>query len=76
MRLFIAIRMDETMREALLGMQAALRRQRVGGTYTKPENLHLTLAFIGEYADPERVLEVMETAPPAPMPTLGLTMTG
>ena len=63
MRLFIAIQLDERMKAALTEMQAYLRARRVGGNYTKPENLHITLAFIGEYSDPERVLEVMQRVP-------------
>ncbi len=66
MRLFIAITLDEAMRSALLGMQSELRRRRVGGNYTKPENLHLTLAFIGEYGDPDAVLDVLQSVPFAP----------
>lgn len=54
------------MKSALMKTQEYLRKRRVGGNYTKPENLHLTLAFIGEYNDPERVLEVMQTVPLAP----------
>ena len=55
------------MKRALTRMQSDLRKQRVGGNYTRPENLHLTLAFIGEYGDPERVLEVVQTVPLSPL---------
>ena len=55
MRLFIAIQLDDTIKNALTGIQAALRAARVSGNYTKIENLHLTLAFIGEYDDPDYV---------------------
>ena len=68
MRLFLAILLDETLRNALTEMQTALRKQRVEGNYTKAENLHLTLAFIGEYGDPERVMEVVRTVPFSPFP--------
>lgn len=68
MRLFIALQVNETVRAALLDLQAQMRAQRVTGTYTKPENLHLTLAFIGEYPDPERVMEVMGRIPFRPFP--------
>ncbi len=30
------------------------------GNYTSEENLHLTLAFIGEYGNPDEVLQAME----------------
>ena len=32
------------------------------GRYTREENLHLTLAFIGEYGNPDKVLDAMEAA--------------
>ncbi len=32
----------------------------IKGNYTSEENLHLTLAFIGEYHDPEYVMDVLE----------------
>ena len=60
MRLFIAIQLDDAIKSALSAVQDALRLRGVGGNYTKLENLHLTLAFIGEYPDPNRVLEVMQ----------------
>ena len=41
------------MREALLTAQDALRRQG-RGSFPPPENLHLTLAFLGEAEDPAR----------------------
>ena len=63
MRLFIAIQVSETVRKSLLSMQENMRAKGIRGTYTKPENLHLTLAFIGEYGDPDSVLDVMEAVP-------------
>ena len=68
MRLFIAIAPDRPMRNALVSVQDALRRQGVRGNYTPPENLHLTLAFIGEYGDPDAVLAAMESLSFAPIP--------
>ena len=55
MRLFVAIRLSPEMRDALADLQAQMRAQRVAGNYTPDENLHLTLAFIGDYPDPEDV---------------------
>ena len=60
MRLFIAIQLSPEMKAALTETQDAFRRQGVRGNYTPAENLHMTLAFIGEYPDPDRVLEVMD----------------
>lgn len=68
MRLFIAIRLDDGVKDALTAVQETLRANRVGGNYTKIENLHLTLAFIGEYGDPDRVLEVVRSVPFEPLP--------
>ena len=63
MRLFIAIQLNEAVKNALTEMQDDLRRRGAGGNYTRLENLHLTLAFIGEYSDPDWVLEVMQSVP-------------
>ncbi len=66
MRLFIAIRFDENMLRALKNTEQRLKDKGLKGRYQSEENLHLTLAFIGEYADPEEVLEVMEEVPGEP----------
>ena len=66
MRLFIAIRLNPETRDALVSAQSSLRKQGIGGNYTKTENLHLTLAFLGEYPDPAYVLETMRTVPFSP----------
>lgn len=50
MRLFVAIQFSPAVRSALLEAVDALRRQG-DGNFTRPENLHLTLAFIGETED-------------------------
>ena len=61
MRLFIAIQLSEEIRSALTDVQQYLMRRGVRGNYTSAENLHLTLAFIGEYPDPDAVLDAMDT---------------
>lgn len=48
MRIFIAIRLTEAFKASIIDAQEELREQGVRGNFTRPENLHLTLAFIGE----------------------------
>ena len=68
MRLFIAINFDPAFVDALIAAQDAIWDAGVDGNYTKEENLHLTLAFIGEYSDPDAVLRAMERVPLSPIP--------
>ena len=68
MRLFIAIQLSDDIRNSLSAVQTHLRDHGVRGNYTKIENLHLTLAFIGEYSDPDSVLEVIRSVPFSPFP--------
>ena len=60
MRLFIAIQFEENILDALTDFQTDLKSQGVTGNYTRRENLHITLAFIGEYGNPEDILDAME----------------
>lgn len=60
MRLFIAIPFDDEMKQELVRVQDQLYDCGLSGNYTKEENLHLTLAFIGEYGDPGKVADVLE----------------
>lgn len=48
MRLFIAINFDKNFKDGLINIREELRNQSVFGNFTLDENLHLTLAFIGE----------------------------
>ena len=50
MRLFVAIQFSPVVKTALLEAVSTLKRKGTG-TFTRPENLHLTLAFIGETED-------------------------
>lgn len=63
MRLFIAINFDQKMKDALEDLQEGLRARGIRGNYTRTENLHLTLAFIGEYKNPGIVLDILEGIP-------------
>ena len=60
MRLFIAIQFEVSILDDLVAFQTDLKNQGVTGNYTKRENLHITLAFIGEYGNPDEVLGAME----------------
>ena len=62
MRLFIAILLDENIKDALLETQREFRSFGLTGSYSPEENLHLTLSFIGEYDDPEEIMRAMEEA--------------
>ena len=48
MRLFIAINFNNDTRSRLLALRDELREQSERGRYSLPENLHLTLVFLGE----------------------------
>ena len=60
MRLFIDLNFDANTVDSLCRLQSLLRDNDVEGNYTKPENLHMTLSFIGEYGNPDDVLDVLE----------------
>lgn len=48
MRLFIALPLSDGMRRVLLDAQRDMRAQGVRANFSREENLHLTLAFLGE----------------------------
>ena len=66
MRLFIAIPLSDEMRRSIRDVQEEFRRQGVRGNYSPAENLHITLAFIGEHDDPDAVLDAVQNASFAP----------
>ncbi len=61
MRLFIAIKLSDEMREALIQIQNEMYDHDIRGYYTKEENLHLTLSFIGEYPDSDEIMDVLSS---------------
>lgn len=68
MRLFLAIPPSRAAKRSLTAVQASLRARGLQGRFTPPENLHLTLAFLGEYGDADRVLDALEAVRFAPIP--------
>ena len=61
MRLFIAINLNDDIKDALIDIQDTMRTYGVRGRETPAENMHLTLAFIGDYDDPEYVKSVIDS---------------
>ena len=59
MRLFIAISLSSEIRDALRKVQDEMFDRGVRGNFTPEANMHLTLAFIGDYPDPEPVLDAL-----------------
>ena len=50
-RIFIAIRFNDEFKEKLVEIQDSLKSRGVTGNYCSYDNLHMTLAFIGEHYD-------------------------
>ena len=63
MRLFVGLRPSDEFRAALSVMQDRLRAAGVTGRYLDSSNLHLTLAFIGEWQE-----DVVPALPPVTRP--------
>jgi 2'-5' RNA ligase len=61
MRLFIAIQLSDAMKDALTSAQEEMYDHGVRGNFTTRENMHLTLAFIGEYPDKDHVLDALSS---------------
>ncbi len=61
MRLFVAIRLSEELLKALTGTMHDLKKQGVKGSYVPMQNLHLTLAFIGETENVSDVKAALKT---------------
>ena len=60
MRLFFAIELSDDLKEGLSQTQQMFRAKGVLGNYTPAENMHLTVAFIGEHPDPQEILEALD----------------
>ncbi|GHV31951.1 RNA 2',3'-cyclic phosphodiesterase [Synergistales bacterium] len=63
MRLFIAINFSTETRERLIALRDELRLHSLSGRFSRDENLHLTLAFIGECSPKkiEKIEAIMDT---------------
>lgn len=73
MRLFAALQPSAAMLEALTDLQERLRAAGVEGRYLDAGNLHLTLAFIGEWPlDVTAVLPIVEKPFPVVLSHIGV----
>jgi len=70
MRLFIAINFDEPTVARIMEIQQRLREMG-RGSFSHPENLHLTLAFLGEI-EPQSVRDIQEAMAQLVVPILRL----
>ncbi|MCR4752173.1 MAG: RNA 2',3'-cyclic phosphodiesterase [Eubacterium sp.] len=61
MRVFVAIPLSEEMKSAVTETMHLLKKQGVRGSYVPKQNLHLTLAFIGETKEAAAVKAALET---------------
>jgi len=80
MRLFIAVNCNDETKKSLLSVQEKIKSQSLKGNFSRPENFHLTLVFLGE--TPEEQVPAVCAAigealrPPAPPFTLAFSQTG
>ena len=68
MRLFIAINFSDATRARLIALRDELRNKSARGKFSAPENLHLTLVFLGEcnFEQAARAKAAMEAVSPEP----------
>ncbi|PKM62994.1 MAG: RNA 2',3'-cyclic phosphodiesterase [Firmicutes bacterium HGW-Firmicutes-21] len=66
MRLFVSINFNSQIKKLLCGCISSLRAVSASGNFTREENLHLTLAFIGEtdkVREAKEALSVVNASP-------------
>ena len=60
MRLFVAIQLSDELKKSITGTLHDMKQKGIKGNYVPIQNLHLTLAFIGETKDPGAVKEALK----------------
>jgi 2'-5' RNA ligase len=80
MRLFIAVNCGDETKKLLLSVQEKIKSQSLKGNFSRPENLHLTLVFLGETPEdqvPAVCAAIKEALRPSVAPfTLAFSQTG
>lgn len=68
MRLFIAVQFTEEIKDGLCAVIEALKANAGGGNFTARQNLHLTLAFLGEVKQEKvpSIQRIMDSIPVQP----------
>jgi 2'-5' RNA ligase len=64
MRVFLAVELSSTVRERIAALQYEWKPRIQSARWVRPENLHLTLRFLGEVT-PSAVSALIETLPPS-----------
>lgn len=59
MRLFVAVELSDEMKDSITASMHAMKKAGVGGRYVPKQNLHLTLAFIGETLETGKIREAL-----------------
>ena len=60
-RLFVAIMLSDELRKTVTQSLHEMKKAGIKGNYAPTGNLHLTLAFIGEMKEPEKVVAALQT---------------
>lgn len=60
MRLFIALNFSDSVKDQLCARRDYLKSASAGGNFTRRENLHLTLAFLGETEKDREIRKAMQ----------------
>ena len=60
MRLFVAVLLSEDMKKTITGTMHGMKKAGIKGSYVPTQNLHLTMAFIGETTSAEQVKEALQ----------------
>ncbi|MBQ8305832.1 MAG: RNA 2',3'-cyclic phosphodiesterase [Blautia sp.] len=63
MRVFLAVQPSDDLRNALIKVMHETKKLGLGGNYVPAQNLHMTLAFIGEVNDIEGIKAAMQAVP-------------
>ena len=60
MRLFVAIQLSDEMKKSITASLHDMKQKGIKGNYVPLQNLHLTLAFIGETDEPGKVKDALK----------------